>query len=194
MQMVPPHAIGTLIASNALGTDLYMPPPQENNSTSIPGEASALHLAWHTSGYSRFLFGMYAALGIIFFGIAIFSALDILMGFLSGNSISFFQIALPFCYVLLNAAIGYGFIFYQKWLLVAFLGIFGLKVSLASIYWIKSHQLVLPISFFVVAGILTFLFVTKNLLFGKHIPLRTIVPFTVILLVSFFLGNFSVLH
>ena len=194
MQMVPPHAIGTLIASNVLGTDSYMPPPQENNSTSIPGEASALHLAWHTSGYPRFLFGMYAAFGIIFFGIAIFSALSVFMNSLNTGSVSIFGTAIPLCYIVINIIAGWGFMFYRKWLLAVFSIMLFLKVLLAVLVFMNSRDVVSPTGIIIMASISLFLFLTRRLLSGRYFTPTVVVSFILILLTSFLLTNFGMLH
>ena len=51
----------------------------KENITTGPDDMSALHHVRHTPGYSRFIYGVYALLGIIFYGIGIYTALGILL-------------------------------------------------------------------------------------------------------------------
>lgn len=156
----------------------------------IVGDSSALYRAWHERGLPRLVYGLYAVLGIIFLGISLYALLDILMVLVNSASVSLSGAALFLCDIVLNAIIGYGLIFYRKWLLVAFLSILILKVFLILV----SRGSGLSVGLFVVAGISLFLFLTKDFLSREYAPLKVVIPFTVFLLASFFFGNFGVLH
>ena len=171
-----------------------MPPPQESNSSSIPGEASALHLAWHTSGYSRFIYGAYAVLGVIFFGMAIFSALSVFMNSLNTGSVSIFGTAIPLCYILINIIAGYGFMFYRKWLLVVFSSMLFLKTLLAVLVFMNSRDVVSPTGIIIMTSASLFLFLTRRFLSGRYFTPTVVVSFILILLTSFLLTNFGMLH
>lgn len=163
--------------------------PQRNIIDNHDG-MSALYRVWHTPGYSRLIYGAYLAFGIIFYGIAIFTALSIVLRLLNYDTALTFKTALFVCYVLLNGIIGYGFIFYRKWLLVAFLGTL-IHTGLLAITLGKEA---FPISIFILVGILLFLFLTKNLLSGRYLTIRIIIPFIALLLFSFLITNFTVLN
>lgn len=101
-----------------------------------------------------------------------------------------FKTALFLCYAVLNVIIGYGFIFYKKWLLVAFAGVLIHTELLA----IANGETALPAGVFISVSILLFLFLTKNFLSGRYLAMKTVVPFMVLLLFSFLLTNFTVLN
>lgn len=171
-----------------------VPSPQKDTIASSPQNLSALHLAWHSRGFSRFLYGTYAVLSIIFYSIAIYTALNVLMSFLNYGSISIFGTALPICYVLINSIVGYSFMFYRKWLLVAFLSILAFKVFMAVFFFITLHTAILSIGIFITASISLFLFLTRYRLSGRYWEPKMVVPFTTILLLSFLLANFGMLQ
>lgn len=167
--------------------------PQEHKSL-IPEDLSALHRALHATGSPRFIYGSYAFLSAVFFGITLFALLDILMIFLNGNPASFLGTALFLGDVTLYAAIGYGFMFCRRWLLTALSATVILKIFIVFYTFFLSHQMLLPTGLFVVAGLLFFLFLTKELLFGSIASPKAIVPFISLLLISFLLGNFGVIR
>ena len=166
----------------------------QEGSTAVSQDASALDHVWHTRGYSRFIYGVYAILGVIFFGIGIYVALGVLIFFLDAGIILTSGTALLICYALLNSIIGYGFILHRKWLIVLFSSVLILKVLLALTSLIASHELMLPVSLFIVAGALLFLSLTRHLLSGRYFAPRTIVPIEALLLFSFFLANIGMLN
>ncbi|MDO8593793.1 MAG: hypothetical protein Q7R59_02765 [bacterium] len=165
-----------------------MPSIQEHP-TIVSDDTSALYRVWYTSGFPRLIYGAYVVLGIIFYGIAVFTAFNIVLHTLNDDTILTPKIALFLCYVLLNGIIGYGFIFYRKWLLVVFSGTLVHTGLLAIINGEKT----LPTSILILVGILFFLFLTRHFLSGRYLRLKTVVPFTILLLISFMLTNFTVL-
>ena len=172
-----------------------MPPLQTD--TTVTDEASALYRLWHTPGYPRLIYGAYVLCGIIFYGIGIYTALGILMRFLDDGSIPSWGTALFLCYILLNSIIGYGFMFYRKWLLVAFastLALSGFWALFSFVSGATSHALALRTGMFVTAGILLFLFLTRRFLSGRYLAPKAMIPFIVGLLASFLLTNGGVLH
>lgn len=162
----------------------------QKNTTNDTGDISALYRVWNTPRYSRFIYGVYLIIGIIFYGVAAFTVLGIVFRFLHYDTALTFKTALFLCYVLLNGIIGYGFIFYRKWLLIAFLGTLvhtGLLVA-------THGKEAFPISILILLGILFFLFLTRHFLSGRYLTMKIIVPFVVLLLFSFLLTNFVVLN
>ncbi|MDO8231688.1 MAG: hypothetical protein Q7T37_00595 [bacterium] len=169
---------------------------QENPSVSFEG-ISALYRVRHTSGYPRFIYGMYSILGIIFYGIGIYTALGIVMRSLNGGAILSLETVLFLCYVLLNGIIGYGFMFCRKWLLAAFsstLIFMGIMATLFFIGGAISRVAALLTSVFMIAGVLLFLFLTRRHLSGRYLEPQTVIPFMGALLVSFLLTNLGMLH
>lgn len=169
----------------------------QGNIITTSDEVSALERAWYTPGYLRFIYGAYAIFGIIFFGIGIYTALDILLGFLGGNSILTLGTVLSLCYVLLNTTIGYGFAFYRKWLLIAFSSALILAGLLAAFFFISgdaSREAALFTSMFMTSSILLFLFLTRRILSGRYVEPAAVIPFAAALIFSFLFMNFGVLH
>ena len=169
----------------------------QENSTDITSEVSALHCVRHASGYSRLIYGAYLTLGVIFYGMGIYTALGILMRSLNGGSVLSFATILLLCYVLLNSIIGYGFIFYRKWLLTAFVSALILTGFLAMFFFsngtmFRAAQLLTSI--FMIGGISLFLFLTKHVLSDRYFEPRAVIPFAGALLVSFLLTNLGMLH
>ncbi len=169
-------------------------PLLHENSPVISGDASALSSVQHTSGYSRLIYGAYLTLGIVFYGIGIYTALGILMRSIDEGAIVSVETALLLCYVLLNGVIGYGFMFYRRWVLVVFSSILILKMLLAVFLIITSRGAALSVSAVVVVGILFFLFITKDSLSGSYFSSRPLIPFIGVLLCSFILANFGMLN
>lgn len=156
-------------------------------------ELSALHYARHTAGYSRFIYGTYSILSIIFYGIGIYTALGILMSFLNGDPILSFSTVLLLCYVLLNCIIGYGFLFHQKWLPVVFSSVLVLMGLLSAFFIISgmtSRAMALLTSIFMTVGILLFLSLTRRFLSGRYFAPRIIIPFLAVLVCSLLLTQF----
>lgn len=168
---------------------------QEN--AAAPDDVSALERAWHTPGYPRLIYAVYAMLGIIFFGIGLYTALGVLMRSLNAGTVLEFRTAIFLCYVLINSIIGYGFMFYRKWLLTAFASTLALIGFSALFFFISgafSRATSLRMSILIITSILLFLFLTKSRLSGKYLELTVIIPFVLALLFSFLLTNFGVLH
>lgn len=155
-------------------------------------EVSALERVRHTSGYLRFVYGAYLILGILFFGIGIYTALGIVMRSLNGGAILSFETLLLFCYALLNGILGYGFIFFRRWLLVVFSSVLFLKTFRALFF--SSHEAVVSWSIFIVASILFFIFLTKEYLSGRYLVLGVIISFATPLLVSFLLITLGMIN
>ena len=169
----------------------------KENITTGPDDMSALYHVRHARGYTRFIYGAYALLGIIFFGIGIYTALGILLRSLNGGAISSLETILFLCYFLVNSIIGYGFMSCRKWLLVAFLSTLTLTGVLTVLFFINdmmSRAAALIPGVFMVASIVLFLFLTRYLLSGRYLELKIIIPFTGALLFSFLLTNFGMLH
>lgn len=169
----------------------------QGNTSTASDEVSALERVRHTSGYSRFIYGVYLILGIIFCGIGIYTALGIVMRSLNGGAIFSFETLLLLCYVLLNGAIGYGFMFYRKWLLAAFASTLVLTGFLALSFFIRSmtpQATSLLTGICINAVILFFLFLSRHLLSGRYFESKAIVPIVAALLLSFLLTNFGMLN
>ena len=169
----------------------------QKHTTIASGEVSALGHVWDTSGYLRFIYGTYLILSIVFYGIGIFTALDIFKRVLNEGTFLTLGTALFLCYVLLNTIVGYGFMFYRKWLLIAFssaLILMWLSATFFSISDATSRAAVLLTSTFIIASILGFLFLTRRLLSGKYLALEAVIPFVALLSFSLLLTNFDVLH
>lgn len=170
----------------------------QENTTASPDDVSALERVWHTPGYSRFIYAAYAILGIIFFGIGIYTALDLLMSFLNrGTILLTFGTLLSLCYVLINTIIGYGFVFYRKWLSVAFSSALILAGLLAAFFFISgdaSREAALFTSMSMTSSILLFLFLTRHILSGRYVEPGAVIPFASALIFSFLFINFAVLH
>lgn len=169
----------------------------QGNISTASDEASALERVRHTSGYSRFIYGVYLILGIIFCGIGIYTALGIVMRSLNGGAIFSFETLLLLCYVLLNGIIGYGLLFYRKWLLVAFtttLALMGLLASFFLMGNMVSRAASLLTSVCIIAGILFFLFLSRKFLSGRYFEPKANISVVVALLVSFLLTNFGMLN
>lgn len=169
----------------------------KENITTGPDDMSALHHVRHTPGYSRLIYGVYSLLGIIFYGIGIYTALGILLRSLNGGPISSLETILFLCYLLVNSIIGYGFMFCRKWLISAFLSTLTLTGLLTVLFFISdmmSRATALLTGVFMVVGILLFLFLTRRILSGRYLEPKIIIPFIGALLFSFLLTNFGVLH
>ena len=188
--MIASHAKDMGMEQSALWTGVTLP---QGNPIPLEG-MSALYRAGHASGYPRFIYGVYAVLGIVLSGIAIFTALNVLMNFLNEGSVSVSGTALPLCYVLLNSIAGHGFMFFKKWLLVAFSGMLIIKILLELFFFLAFHETGLSAGVFIVAGISLFLFLTKHLLSGRYFEPKAVAPIMTILVVSFLLANFGMLH
>ena len=166
-------------------------PLQENN-IEASGDTSAFYRARHTSGYLRLIYGVYFMLGVIFYGISIYTALGILMRSLNGGSVISFVTILLLCYALLNGIIGYGFIFYRKWLLTAFVSSLILMGLLAILFFTNDmtpRAAQLLTSIFMIGGISAFLFLTRQVLSDRYFEPKAIIPFAGVLLISFLLTN-----
>ena len=158
---------------------------------------SALHRARQASGYSRFIYSAYSILGIFFYGLGIFTVLGMVMYLLNGNAILSLSTVLFLCYVLLNGITGYGFMFYRKWLLIALSSTLLLTLLLTMLFLVKemiprATQMLTSIS--MVGGTVLFLFLTRRFLSGRYMAWNIVIPFSVLLLVSFLLTNSSMLH
>lgn len=172
-------------------------PSVQGNAAVVSDDMSALERVWHTPGYPRFIYGVYAMLGIIFYGIGLYTALGVLMRSLSAGTIFEFRTAIFLCYVLINGIIGYGFIFYRKWLLTAFasaLALIGFSALSFFISGALSRAASLRTSMLIITSILLVLFLTKSRLSGKYLELAAVIPFVLALLFSFLLTNFGMLH
>lgn len=177
--------------------------PVDNRSSSqeqivaASSEVSALNRVWHTPGYPRFIYGAYLILGIIFCGFGIFTALSLLMTSLNNGTIAIVGTALFLCYMLINIIIGYGFLFYRRWLLTAFSSTLAL-LGIVAIFFFTSGEASraagLLISIYYIAGILLFLFLTKRFLSGRYLVRGAIIPFIALLVSSLILTNLSVLQ
>ena len=192
--MIPSHAIdATIVRSTPVDMSFFL----QRNTADVYDDMSALYQVRHTSGYSRFIYLLYMVLGIIFYGIGIYTALGILMRSLNGGSVISFATILLLCYVLLNGIIGYGFMFHRKWLLVALSNTLILMGLLAALFFVnemtfRATQLVTSIS--IVGSTMLFLFLTRHFLSGRYLALKVVIPFTVTLLVSFLLTNIGMLQ
>lgn len=169
---------------------------QENN-IDASGDTSALYRVRHTPGYLRLIYGVYLTLGVIFYGISIYTALGILMRSLNGGSIISFATILLLCYVLLNGIIGYGFIFYRKWLLIALVSSLMLMGLLAILFFANGmtpRAAQLLTSIVMIGGIAVFLCLTRHVLSDRYFEPKAVIPFVGALLISFLLTNLGMLN
>lgn len=169
----------------------------QENTTVASDDMSVLYHVRYTPGYPRFIYGVYLILSIIFYGIGIYTALNILVGFLNDGTVLTFGTVLFLCYALLNGIIGHGFMFHKKWLLVAFSSDLILIGLLALFFFMSGaapRGATLLMSMFIIAGILLFLFLMRHLLSDRYLEPKVIIPFVAILLFSLLLTNFGMLH
>lgn len=160
-------------------------------------DLSALHRVRETSGYTRLIFIAYATLGVIFYGLGVFTTLGILVLFLNSGSIPLISVAAYFSYILLNIIIGYGFMYYRKWLTLAFLITFVLMGIFMTYFYttgFMSRAGSMQVSIFGIIAILIWLFFTRRFLSGRYLAIRALTPFLGAFLLSFLLTNVSVLH
>ena len=163
----------------------------------VTDDTSALYQMRSTSGYARFVYAAYAVCGVMFYGIGIYTALGMLMYFLGGGAILTLTTSLFLCYIVLNAVIGYGFMFYRRWLLPAFsitLVFTAYPALTVSVGGILSRAAAVPSVLYLVAGILVLLLLTKRLLSGSYVALGVLIPFAGALLFSLLLTNPGMLH
>ncbi len=158
---------------------------------------SALYYARHSVGYTRFFYAAYTLLGVIFYGIGIFTFLGFAMNVINGGQLLSLETVVLSCYILLNSLVGYGFIFHRKWLVTVFtiqaLFMGGMSVILYG-NGAAMHAQALVSIVFVTIGILTLLYFTRHFLSERYVPAQVIIPFFVTLLLSFLLTNSSMLH
>lgn len=196
--MIPLHAIGNVTVQSKPVDSMSL---TQENIIVVLDDVSALYRVRRTSGYSRFIFLGYAILGIIFYGIGVYTALGGLMMFLNGGAVISLSISLSMAlylsYVLLNIIIGYGFMFYRKWLITAFSSTLILMGLLTIFFFIDgsmSRTVTTRTSISMITGILLFLFLTRYFLSGSYLAPKVIIPFAGAFLFILLLTNFGMLH
>lgn len=160
-------------------------------------DASVLYHVRHTTGLKRLLYAAYTLLGVLFYGIGIFTFLGLAMRTINGGDFFSPETVVLTCYVLINCLVGYGYIFHRKWLVTLF-AIQAVFMGGMTAYSYSSGAVVrgeaLLINVGITIGVVLFLFFTRHILSEKYVPLRIILPFIMVLLLSFLLTNVGMLN
>lgn len=157
---------------------------------SQPNIKNALHGFEQTKGLARFFYGLCILFGVVFYGIGIITAFNVVSRIVS-YGIGAEHILLPIffsCYAILDFMLGSGFVFCRKWLIAAFSGNLILLASASAILFMRGDPVQGASLFFGIAlsiFFVSFVFLGRKFLVGRYLEPRALVPFLFFLAASF---------